>query len=264
MIYRLEGVTKIYPTQAGPVRSLMGVTFDVAPSERLAILGASGAGKTSLFRLLNGTLRPSAGRLRFDGRDVSDMAGAELRRMRRRIGTIFQKPCLVPSLSAFEHALSGRLGHWSAFQTLRSLVAPSREDRARATSALEAVGLANKRDARADELSGGQQQRLSIARVLAQEPDVILADEPFASLDPSLTESIAQLLLGLAEQGRRTLVTTLHDVELALRFFPRIIGLKDGGVAFDLPASRVDRAVLDALYANGEAAPAPDSGALAS
>jgi phosphonate transport system ATP-binding protein len=255
VIYQLEGVTKTYPTAAGPVRSLSAVSFEVERGERVALLGASGAGKTSLFRLLNATLRPSAGRLRFDGRDMSDMSGAELRATRRRIGTISQKPHLVQSMTAFEHALSGRLGYWSTLETLWSFALPSRKDRARATEALDAVGLADKRDARADELSGGQQQRLSIARVLTQEPDVILADEPFASLDPTLTESIAQLLFDLADLSRRTLVTTLHDVELALRFH-RIIGLKEGRVVFDLPASRVHRGILDALYAS-EAAGRP-------
>ena len=115
-------------------------------------------------------------------------------------------------------------------------------------AALEMVGLADKYSARADELSGGQQQRLAIARVLMQEPEVILADEPFASLDPSLKETLASLLILLVTNGKRTLVTTLHDVETALRFFPRIVALREGRVAFDTASTEIDREALNALY----------------
>jgi phosphonate transport system ATP-binding protein len=115
-------------------------------------------------------------------------------------------------------------------------------------AALEMVGLADKYRARADELSGGQQQRLSIARVLVQDPDVILADEPFASLDPALTESIASLLLTLAQDRKRTLIATLHDREMALRYFPRIVALREGGIAFDMSSDEVSREALEGLY----------------
>jgi phosphonate transport system ATP-binding protein len=249
MIYSLDGVTKVYETRNGGVRSLNGVSFDVRPGEQVALLGPSGAGKTTLFRLLNATLRPTEGRVRFDGRDIGGVSGRELRAMRRRIGTIYQQNHLVPSLSALENTLCGRLGYWSLTHTLRSRVRPAREERDRAIAVLASVGLADKENARADELSGGQQQRLAIARVLMQDPDVILADEPFASLDPALTESIASLLTGLARERDKTLVATLHDVDLALRFFPRIIALRLGTVAFDLPSAAVSREALDELYA---------------
>jgi phosphonate transport system ATP-binding protein len=240
------------------VKSLNGLSFEVQPGERVALLGPSGAGKTTLFRLLNATLRPTSGRLRFAGQDVGALAGRELRAMRRRIGTVYQQHHLVPALTALENTLCGRLGHWSLLETVRSLVRPSAREQARARAALEAVGLADKQQARAEELSGGQQQRLAIARVLMQDPDVILADEPFASLDPALTESIAALLLGLMQGGQRTLVVTLHDVELALRYFPRIIALRDGRVVFDQAPERVSRQALNALYANHTASPAAE------
>lgn len=249
MIYSLKEVAKKYSTRNGSVHSLDGVTFDVPQGERVALIGPSGAGKTTLFRLLNATLRPTSGEIRFDGADVGAMPARALRAMRRRIGTIYQQHHLVPSLTALENTLCGKLGQWSLFHTLRNIIKPAPVETEQAMAALESVGLADKRRARADELSGGQQQRLAIARVLMQNPDVILADEPFASLDPALTESIASLLLTLVDGGKRTLVVTLHDVEMALWYFPRIVALREGHVVFDRPSAEIKRDEMDALYA---------------
>ena len=249
MIYSLNGVTKAYSARQGLVCSLNGITLNVHPGEHVALLGPSGAGKTTLFRLLNGTLRPTSGKLQFDGSDVGSMSGRELRVMRRRIGTIYQQHYLVPSLTVLQNALCGRLGRWSLIHTIRNVLRPTRAETEQAMSNLESVGLADKYCARADELSGGQQQRLAIARVLMQSPDVFLADEPFASLDPALTESMASLLMGLVQEGKHTMVATLHDVEMALRYFPRIVALREGCVVFDTTPDEVSRDVLDALYA---------------
>jgi phosphonate transport system ATP-binding protein len=249
MIYSLKDITKSYQTRNGAVRALDGLSFDVAPGSRVALLGPSGAGKTTLFRLLNATLRPTSGILRFDGSDVSAMSGRELRKMRTRIGTIYQQHHLVPSLSVLENTLCGKLGSWSLLETVRNAARPSKRETGQAIAALESVGLAEKQRARADELSGGQQQRLTIARVLMQDPDVILADEPFASLDPALTETIASLLLGLVQDGKRTMVATMHDVDLALRYFPRLVALREAGILFDKAPADVSREDLDALYA---------------
>ena len=254
MIYSLRDITKNYQSRNGPVRALESLTFDVQPFERVALLGPSGAGKTTLFRLLNATLRPTSGKLSFDGNDVSAMSSRELRQMRRRIGTIYQQHHLVPSLSAFENTLCGQLGSWSLLETVRNATRPTKLNTEQAMAALEAVGLADKQQARADELSGGQQQRLTIARVLMQDPDVILADEPFASLDPALTETIASLLMELVENGKRTLVATMHDVSLALRYYPRVVALRDARILFDKNPSDVSREDLDALY-SGDAGP---------
>jgi len=250
VIYSLKDITKNYQSRNGPVRALDRLTLDVQPFERVALLGPSGAGKTTLFRLLNATLRPTSGTLSFDGSDVGAMSSRELRQMRRRIGTIYQQHQLVPSLSAFENTLCGKLGSWSLLETIRSAARPTKRDTEQAMAALEAVGLADKRNARADELSGGQQQRLTIARVLMQDPDVILADEPFASLDPALAESVASLLLELVQNGKRTLVATLHDVDLALRYFPRVAALRDARIVFDKAPSDVSSEDLDTLYSN--------------
>ena len=244
--YALAAVSKIFPSRAGEVAALRGVSFAIGRGERVALLGPSGAGKTSLFRLLNATLRPTAGSVRFEGEDLAALGPRALRSVRRRIGTVFQQAPLIPSLTAVQNALCGRLGHYGFFGALRTLVSPAAREVARAREALAAVGLSGKEEARADELSGGQQQRVAIARVLLQQPQVVLADEPFAALDPALTESIAALLFSSA--AGRTLVVTLHDVGLALRLFPRIIGLAGGRLAFDAPAAQVTKAMLAALY----------------
>ena len=260
MIYSLESVTKLFPQRHEPVQAINGVTLEVRPGELVALLGQSGAGKTTLFRLLNGTLRPTAGSLEFDASDTAAMSPRQLRAMRRRIGTIYQSHNLVPSLTAVENTLCGALGRMSLLGTVRSVFQPGKRDLAAAMNALELVGLADKRNARADELSGGQQQRLAAARVLMQSPDVILADEPTASLDPALADTITSLLARLAVDGRRTLIMAVHRVDLALQYFPRVVGLRGGCLSFDGPPSKVQREVLDALYARDSKSARKDDG----
>jgi phosphonate transport system ATP-binding protein len=245
--FRLDAVGKRYPSRRGDVVSLEGVSATIANGERVAVIGASGAGKSTLLRLLNGTLRPSSGTLAIFGRDVTGLRAREARAMRRRIGTIYQQAPLVPSLTALDNTLCGALGAWSLWHAVRAAIAPPRAYVERAMAALRQVGLADKRDARADELSGGQQQRVAIARLIMQDPEVILADEPFSALDPALTDTVARLLGELAATGR-SFVCTLHDVELALQLFPRVIALRDGRLAFDVASTAVTREMLDALY----------------
>jgi phosphonate transport system ATP-binding protein len=248
VIYSLQSVSKFFPERRGEVQALNGVTLEIKPGEMLALLGQSGAGKTTLFRVLNATLRPSAGAVVFDGTDALALTGSGLRAMRRRVGTIYQQHNLVPSLTALENALCGALGRMSLPATLRTIFAPAKPDVDRALHALELVGLVDKRNARADELSGGQQQRLAVARVLMQSPDVILADEPTASLDPALAETITSLLVELARDGKKTLIMAVHKVELAMRHFPRAVGLRAGGLSFDVPSSEVHADLLATLY----------------
>lgn len=253
MIYTLNGVSKQFSTRDGAVCALARLDLKVGTGERVALIGRSGVGKSTLFRLLNATLRPTGGELSFEGREVSSMSARELRAMRRRIGTIYQQHHLVPSLTALDNALCGRLGRWSLLQTVRSVLRPAREDVERAMDALEKVGLADKRAARADELSGGQQQRLAIARALVQNPDVILADEPVASLDPALSESITNLLLKLADDGRRTLLVSLHAVDLARRYFPRVVAMRGGSVVFDVCSEALSADMLEDVFADERA-----------
>ena len=247
MTYQALQVGHVYPSRTGAVQSLFEIGLRIEKGEQVALLGPSGSGKSTLLRLLNGTLRPGSGELRFEGRDLSALSRRDLRLVRRRIGTVFQQPSLVPSLSASQNALCGRLGSWTLAQSLRALLSPSAGDARLAEAALDKVGLAHKGPARADELSGGQQQRVAIARVLVQDPEVLLADEPFSSLDPSLQKQLAELLFDVA-QGR-TLVAALHDVEMALAYFPRVVGLHGGRIAFDLPAAQVGPALIERLYA---------------
>lgn len=255
MIYSLKSVTKLFPQSPEAVRALNHITLQVQPGELLAVLGQSGSGKTTLFRLLNGTIRPTSGCVLFDGRDTASSSSRELRAMRRRIGTIYQQHNLVPSLTALENTLCGALGRMSLVATLRSVFQPAKSDVQRAILALESVGLVDKQAARADELSGGQQQRLAAARVLMQSPDVILADEPTASLDPELAENLTSLLAELARDGHRTLIMALHRVDLALRHFPRVLGIRAGSLSFDVPPSEVRNELLGGLYAQHEKGP---------
>lgn len=250
MNYSLDSVTKEFVMRRQTVPALESVSLSLQKGEQMAILGSSGAGKTTLFRLLNATLRPTSGSLRVDGRELGAMSSGDLRRTRRRIGTIYQQHNLVPSLTSLQNTLCGCLGRWSLGETIRSILSPAKADMQQAMHALELVELADKRHARADELSGGQQQRLAIARVLMQKPEVILADEPVASLDPALTDGIMSLLVRLGSEGQHTLVVAMHKVELALEYFPRVIGLQAGSVFFDGPTGAVGEDLLQDLYSN--------------
>jgi phosphonate transport system ATP-binding protein len=246
--YSVENVSKDFSARHRSTPAIDGISLAVPAGEHLSILGSSGAGKTTLFRLLNATLRPTRGSVWVDGCDFGTMSSAELRGARRRIGTIYQQHNLVPSLTSLQNTLCGCLGRWSMAQTVRSIFHPGTTDVQEAIHALELVGLAEKRFSRADELSGGQQQRLAIARVLMQKPEVILADEPIASLDRALADEIISLLVRIGSEGKRTLIVTLHKVELALEYFPRVIGLGEGRMRFDLPSNTVHDDVLRDLY----------------
>ncbi|MGH7278927.1 MAG: phosphonate ABC transporter ATP-binding protein [Candidatus Rokuibacteriota bacterium] len=243
-MYELRDVRKVFPDGSA---ALDGVSLAVHGGEQIAFIGPSGAGKTTLFRVLNLTLRPTAGVVDFDGIDVATLSGAALRRARTRIGTIYQQHNLVGRLRVVHNVLAGNLGRWSTLTALASLVHP--REAGSAGRALEQVAIGEKLYARTDELSGGQQQRVAIARVLIQDPDVILADEPVSSVDPSLAVSIVALLRDLAHESKKTLLMNLHSVELALRYFSRIVGIRDGRVHFDLVSEAVTPTLLTDLYA---------------
>jgi phosphonate transport system ATP-binding protein len=245
--YELRDVGKIF---ADGTTALRGVTVTVGRGEQAAVIGPSGAGKTTLFRILNLTLRPTSGWLAVDGAPAAALSDDALRRLRRRIGTIYQQHNLVGRLRVVHNVLAGNLGRWSALRALASLLHPGEAHLA--GRALAEVGIPEKLWARTDELSGGQQQRVAIARVLVQDPDIVLADEPVSSVDPSLAVSIVTLLRDLAHASRKTLLMNLHSVELALAHFPRVIGLRDGRVHFDLSPAKVTEDLLRSLYAGHE------------
>jgi len=243
-MYELDGLRKVF---ADGAVALDGISLTVAPGEHVAFIGPSGAGKTTLFRILNLTIRPTAGRLIFEGRDVAGLSDRAIRRVRTRIGTVYQQQNLVGRLRVVHNVLAGNLGRWSAAEALASLVRP--RDVPEAGRALAQVGIPEKLWARTDQLSGGQQQRVAIARVLVQDPDVILADEPVSAVDPSLAVSIVALLRDLSHESRKTLLMNLHSVDLALGYFPRIVGIREGRVLFDLAPDKVRPQLLAELYA---------------
>ncbi len=255
--FEVSGLVKEYgaapqPT-GGRARALDGVSLRVEEGERVAVIGPSGAGKTTLFRILNGTLPATAGEVRFRGLSLDGLGAAELRRVRRDIGTVYQQHHLVPTLRVVHNVLAGRLGEWSLGRALVSLlVRPLGPARARARAALERVGIGDKLDQRTDRLSGGEQQRVAIARVLAQDPRAVLADEPVASVDPARAEALVRLLVDWTAETRKTLLASLHAVDLALAHFPRIVGLREGRVLFDAAPAAITEAMLRELY-GGEA-----------
>ena len=250
MIYSLDSVSKVYVQGRTNVRALRGVSLNVAHGAHIALLGHSGAGKSTLFRLLNATIRPTSGAVSFEGRDLSALTGTQIRTVRRRIGTIYQQHNLVPALTVLQNTLCGGLGRWSFAHTLKGMFRPQKQDLDRALSAIESVGLADKRQARADELSGGQQQRVAIARTLMQDPEVIPADEPNASLDPRLADEIIGLLTRIASENRRTLIVSMHKAELAIQRLSRAVALREGTIEFDLASSQVSEKLLRQLYSN--------------
>jgi phosphonate transport system ATP-binding protein len=224
----VENLTKVFPD--GTV-ALKDVSFEVKDGEFLTIIGLSGSGKSTLLRCINRLIDPTAGRVIWDEVDVTAAQGQELRRIRRQIGMIFQQFNLVRRSTVMTNVLSGRLGY--AHPLLSLVHSFSAEDRRRARAALERVGIPEKADNRADQLSGGQQQRVGIARALMQEPRIMLADEPVASLDPVLAHSILQYLELLNRQDGITVLCSLHFLDLVHRYASRVIGLKDGRLVFD-------------------------------
>ncbi len=230
----------------GATRALSGLDLTVGPAERVAVIGPSGAGKSSLIRLLNGTLTPTEGRVRVLGCDLAAASPRALRRVQRQLGTIHQQFDLVEQLRAVHNVNAGRLGSWSLAMAVMSLLVPREVDRAQ--RALERVGIGDKLYERTGNLSGGEQQRVAIARVLVQRPAAVLADEPLASLDPARGREIMNLLHDISREMGTTLLASLHDVEIALERFERVVGLREGRIAFDDPPGRVSREAIKALY----------------
>jgi phosphonate transport system ATP-binding protein len=226
--------------------ALSAIDLQICAGERVALVGSSGAGKSTLIRLFNGTLLPSEGEVWVLGRSLSRLSGGQLRRVQRQIGTIYQQFQLVDTLAVVHNVNAGHLGRWSFFKALLSLIYPLEVETA--LRALERVGIPEKLYDRTDRLSGGQQQRVALARVLVQDPLLILADEPVSSLDPERSREMMGLLRDLVEAAGKTLVVSLHSIELARQYCDRIVGLRDGKILFDAPPSAVSDALIDELY----------------
>lgn len=245
MSFSLDGVGL---THANGFTALDGITLKAEKGERIALIGPSGAGKTSLLSVLGTALEPTTGTVEILDFGLFDSCTVALKPLRARIGTVHQAPPIPARQRVVTAVLAGKLGQWPVWKSLASLVYPLDVPGARAV--LERLDLADKLFARCDQLSGGQLQRVGIARVLYQQPDLILADEPVSALDPALALATVRLLADEAQASGATLVASLHAVDLALSCFPRIVGIKAGRIAFDLPTEQVSEALLQELYAS--------------
>ncbi len=239
---RIQNLSKTYPNGT---QALKNVSFDVQDGEFMVVIGLSGSGKSTLLRCINRLIEPTEGKIFWDDLDITAAPPAELRNIRRKIGMVFQQFNLVKRSSVMTNVLSGRLGYANPWMSLLGIW--SQEDRLHAMQALERVGIADKAYSRADALSGGQQQRVGIARALMQDPKLILADEPVASLDPVLSHSILQYLEQLNKEGI-TVICSLHFLDLVHRYATRVVALKDGVKVFEGTAQEIDRAKFKEIY----------------
>ncbi|MEO8607035.1 MAG: phosphonate ABC transporter ATP-binding protein [Chloroflexota bacterium] len=240
---KIENVTKIYENG---FKALDNISLEIPDGQFVAIIGLSGSGKSTLLRCINRLIDPTEGRITWDDLDISAATDDELREIRRRIGMIFQQFNLVKRSSVMTNVLSGRLGYINPVFSLINYV--PRAERTRAMAALERVGIADKANNRASALSGGQQQRVGIARALMQEPELMLADEPVASLDPATSHSVMKYLVQLNKDLGITVLCSLHFLSLARAYADRVIALKDGKVEFDGLPSEIDDERFKMIY----------------
>jgi phosphonate transport system ATP-binding protein len=239
----VEKLSKVWPDG---IKALDEVSLEVREGEFLAVLGLSGSGKSTLLRCINRLVDPTEGRVSIFGRDVTRAEGAELRALRREVGMIFQQFNLVKRHSVRDNVLSGALGRAG---TLRSLLLWfSEAERAEAQACLDRVGMGDRGDSRADALSGGQQQRVAIARALMQRPRLILADEPVASLDPALRNSVMRHVEALNREEGITVVCSLHDLDLMKRYATRAVALREGKIVAEGKPEAFDLATLKSIY----------------
>jgi phosphonate transport system ATP-binding protein len=238
----IENLVKDY---TGGVRGVDNVSLTVPDGEFLVLIGLSGSGKSTLLRCINRLVEPTSGRIVLDGMDITGARGPELRKIRRSVGMIFQQFNLVKRSSVLTNVLTGRLGYVSPFQSLVGHFGDA--DYGRALRSLERVGLRERAHQRADRLSGGQQQRVGIARALMQEPRIMLADEPVASLDPATSHSVLKYLQQINREGM-TVICSLHFLSLARTYGTRVVALKGGRLMFDGLPSEIDERRFKDIY----------------
>jgi phosphonate transport system ATP-binding protein len=240
---QVKNLTKIYE---GGVLALDNVSFEVPDGQFLAVIGLSGSGKSTLLRCINRLIDPTDGQILWNGEDVTAASEEELRRIRRKIGMVFQHFNLVHRSSVITNVLAGRLGYVNPAWSLVNRF--PKDDVEKAKKQLARVGIADKADQRADELSGGQQQRVGIARALMQDPEMILADEPVASLDPVLAHSIMQYLELFNQEDGVTVLCSLHFLDLVHRYADRVVALNEGKLVFDGPPDEIDDKRFKEIY----------------
>lgn len=231
------------------VVALGDVSFEVESGEAIAVIGPSGAGKTTLFRAMTRSVPLDGGHVEIDGADLYSANYLNLTKIRRKIGFIYQQHNLVKELDVLRNVIMGKLGAWSSWQALHALLFQPPDDVIdEITKMLGQVGLANKINSRVTELSGGEQQRVAIARLLLQDPEIILADEPVASVDVASAQKIMEIFQDFNRNMGKTLICNLHDVNLARTFFERVIALGNGKVLFDGCPSCLDRKLMSSIY----------------
>lgn len=240
---KVEHLTKVYDD--GTV-ALSDVSFEVEAGEFLAIIGLSGSGKSTLLRCINRLIDPTEGRIVWNGTDITDASQEDLRQIRRRIGMVFQHFNLVRRSKVITNVLSGRLGYTSPALAIANRF--SKSDQNSALAQLRRVGLEEKSENRAEDLSGGQQQRVGIARAMVQEPEMILADEPVASLDPVLAHSIMQYLEDINVRDGVTVLCSLHFLDLVQQYGQRVIALNDGKLVFEGLPEEIDDERFKEIY----------------
>ncbi|MDA3813044.1 MAG: phosphonate ABC transporter ATP-binding protein [Candidatus Cloacimonetes bacterium] len=242
-IIEIKNLHKIY---AKGTHAIKGINLDVKEGEFCILLGLSGSGKSTLLRCLNRLIEPTSGEIYIDGEDVIGAKGQKLRYIRRKIGMIFQQFNLIQNLSSITNVLTGKLGYSTL---IHSLTFPQhKEDMKTALDNLSRVGLKEFADKKTRNLSGGQQQRVAIARALMQNPKIILADEPVASLDPATADSVMQYLGELNKSDNMTVICSLHFLSLARKYGSRVIALKDGKIVFDGTPKEIDEKRFKEIY----------------
>jgi phosphonate transport system ATP-binding protein len=239
----IENLTKIYDNG---FKALDNLSFEIPDGQFVALIGLSGSGKSTLLRCINRLIEPTEGRIIWNGLDITAISDEEIRYLRRRIGMIFQQFNLVRRSSVMNNVLAGRLGYTNPIYSLFNYY-PS-EDKAKALANLDRVGIANQAYKRASELSGGQQQRVAIARALMQDPELMLADEPVASLDPATSHSVMKYLEVLNKEDGLTVLCSLHFLSLARTYADRVIALKDGKMEFDGGPAEIDNQRFKEIY----------------
>lgn len=242
-VLKMEHIEKIYGNQ---VRALTDINLEVSSGEFVAIIGPSGSGKSTLLRTINQLVLPSSGRVYIDGEEITGAAGKQLRLQRRKVGMIFQHYNLVHRLSVMQNVLHGRLGYMSAMDGM--LGNYTEADKRKAIDLLQEIDMGDRLYNRASDLSGGQKQRVGIARAIMQEPKLLLCDEPIASLDPNASKIIMDLIYQMTQRRNIACIVNLHQLDVAMRYATRIIGLAKGKLVFDGPPRQLNNEVIEKIY----------------
>ena len=240
---KFDNVNKVY---SNGLHALNNVSLEIKQGEFVAIIGLSGAGKSTLLRTINRMHDISEGSLTVNGQEVNDLSGKDLRKFRRKVGMVFQSFNLVTRTTVINNVLTSRVPDMPLWKSIIGLY--SKEDKVIALEALDKVGILDKAYVRADQLSGGQQQRVALARTLAQKPEIILADEPVAALDPITAKQVMDDFKKINKELNMSVLINIHHVDLALKYADRVIGIKAGEIVYDGPATKVDSEVLKQIY----------------